>query len=130
MKKVLLVTISVIMVLFISGCNNVNFNNKFTTEKWVNCRNDEKYKYIEDFQSKYNLLGMTSHEVKELLGEPYCERKSGDVGFDTYVHSGDSEIDMFYYYRIKDDAVKGWQIYLIEFNADIVINTSIGIEDW
>ena len=68
--------------------------------------------------------------MKKLLGKPYCEKKSDDIGFNAYMNSADSEVDMFYYYRIKYDGIKGWEIYLIKFSANIVVDTSIGIEDW
>ena len=72
---------------------------------------------------------MTSQEVRELLGEPYDEKVKGQVGFEEY-STHDDRTDMIFYYRLREDIISGWEIYLIRFKNNVVFETETGVEDW
>ena len=117
------------VLLCFSVCGCAFGDRKFSTEEWIQTENNQKYHYIKDLEENYNLIGMTSQEVKELLGKPYREKVKGQVGFEEY-STHDDRTDMIFYYRIRDDIISGWEIYLIRFKDDIVFETETGVEDW
>ena len=90
---------------------------------------EQKNKIVQDLKDNYNLIGMTSQEVRELLGEPYDEKVKGQVGFEEY-STHDDRTDMIFYYRLREDIISGWEIYLIRFKNNVVFETETGVEDW
>ena len=127
MKKIVLIMLCVLLCFSVCGC--AFSDRKFSTEKWIQTEDSQKYHYIKDLKDNYNLIGMTSQEVRELLGKPYREILKGEVGFGDY-STLNERADKFFYYRIRDDIWVGWKIYLIRFKDDIVFETETGVEDW
>ena len=127
MKKI--ICLILFICIFLSGCSMPFTDRKFSTEKWIQTEDSQKYHYIKDLKENYNLIGMTSQEVKELLGEPYDEIAKGEPGFGDY-STLDEKADKFFYYRIRDDILSGWEIYLIRFKNNVVFETETGVEDW
>lgn len=127
MKKIVLIMLCVLLCFSVCGC--AFSDRKFSTEKWIQTENSQKYHYIKDLKENYNLIGMTSQEVRELLGEPYDEIAKGEPGFGDY-STLDEKADKFFYYRIRDDILSGWEIYLIRFKNNVVFETETGVEDW
>ena len=127
MKRIVLIMLCVLLCFSVCGC--AFGDRKFSTEEWIRTEDGQKYHYIKDLKENYNLIGMTSQEVKELLGEPYDEKVKGQVGFEEY-STHDDRTDMILYYRIRDDIWSGWEIYLIRFKNNVVFETETGVEDW
>ncbi|MEE0675071.1 MAG: hypothetical protein UCN61_04315 [Ruminococcus sp.] len=127
MKRTILIIFCVILCFSVCGCSLGD--RKFSTEEWIQTEDSQKYHYIKDLKENYNLIGMTSQEVKELLGEPYDEIAKGEPGFGDY-STLDEKADKFFYYRIRDDILSGWNIYLIKLKDNIVFETETGVEDW
>lgn len=127
MKKIVLIMLCVLLCFSVCGC--AFGDRKFSTEEWIQTEDSQKYHYIKDLKENYNLIGMTSQEVKELLGEPYDEIAKGEPGFGDY-STLDEKADKFFYYRIRDDILSGWNIYLIKLKDNIVFETETGVEDW
>lgn len=127
MKRIVLIMMCVLLCFSVCGC--VFVDRKFSTDAWVHTEDSQKYHYIKDLKENYNLIGMTSQEVKELLGEPYDEIAKGEPGFGDY-STLDEKADKFFYYRIRDDILSGWNIYLIKLKDNIVFETETGVEDW
>ena len=128
MKRIICLLL-IITCVIISGCSFPFTDRKFSTEKWIQTEDSQKYHYIKDLEENYNLIGMTSQEVRELLGKPYREILKGEVGFGDY-STLNERADKFFYYRIRDDIWVGWKIYLIRFKDDVVIEARTDIEDW
>ena len=99
MKKIICFLL-IITYVVLSGCSFPFTDRKFSTEKWIQTEDSQKYHYIKDLKDNYNLIGMTSQEVRELLGEPYDEKVKGQVGFEEY------------------------------FKNNVVFETETGVEDW
>ena len=114
------------LVLFL--CHNLTHSAKFTTDAWISASADKKYHYVDDLLENYQLIGKSAEEIKTLLGKPYHETKKGDFGYQDYVKS-ESDIDMFWYYRIEDNPLDGWRILLIKYKNDIVIEVEKTIEN-
>ena len=127
MKKIVLIMLCVLLCFSVCGC--AFSDRKFSTEKWIQTEDSQKYHYIKDLKENYNLIGMTSQEVRELLGEPYDEKVKGQVGFEEY-STHDDRTDMIFYYRLREDIISGWEIYLIRFKNNVVFETETGVEDW
>ena len=127
MKRIVLIMMCVLLCFSVCGC--VFVDRKFSTDAWVHTEDSQKYHYIKDLEENYNLIGMTSQEVKELLGKPYREKVKGQVGFEEY-STHDDRTDMIFYYRLRDDILSGWEIYLIRFKNNVVLETETGVEDW
>lgn len=127
MKRIVLIMMCVLLCFSVCGC--VFVDRKFSTDAWVHTEDSQKYHYIKDLKDNYNLIGMTSQEVRELLGKPYREILKGEVGFGDY-STLNERADKFFYYRIRDDIWVGWKIYLIRFKDDVVIEARTDIEDW
>lgn len=127
MKRIVLIMMCMLLCFSVCGC--VFVDKKFSTEAWVHTEDSQKYHYIKDLKENYNLIGMTSQEVRELLGEPYFERVKGEGGIGEY-STTDGRTDMVFYYRLQEDILVGWRIYLIRFNNDIVFDVETGVEDW
>ena len=77
MKKI--ICLILFICIFLSGCSMPFTDRKFSTEKWIQTEDSQKYHYIKDLKENYNLIGMTSQEVKELLGEPYDELSGWNI---------------------------------------------------
>ena len=131
MKKTILIILSIILIfgIYIFCWSFISIDEKFSTQKWIQADDSQKYYYIKDLKENYNLKGMTSQEVKELLGEPYDKKTKGQIGFEEY-STHDERTDMIFYYRIREDIWSGWKIYLIRFKNNIVVETETGVEDW
>ena len=127
MKRIVLIMMCVLLCFSVCGC--VFVDRKFSTDAWVHTEDSQKYHYIKDLKENYNLIGMTSQEVKELLGKPYREKVKGQVGFEEY-STHDDRTDMIFYYRLREDIISGWEIYLIRFKNNVVFETETGVEDW
>ncbi|MDD3141738.1 MAG: hypothetical protein PHX08_22620 [Lachnospiraceae bacterium] len=78
----------------------------------------------------YEIKGMNSDQIVKLLGEPTAVLNKADDLFGKYHDFEKEGVDMYYYYRIRDDVVSGWKIFLIGFKENIVIGSDEGIEDW
>ena len=126
MKKIICLLL-IITYVVLSGCSFPFADRKFSTEKWIQTEDSQKYHYIKDLKENYNLIGMTSQEVRELLGEPYDEKVKGQVGFEEY-STHDDRTDMIFYYRLREDIISGWEIYLIRFKNNVVFETETGVD--
>ena len=71
MKRIVLIMLCVLLCFSVCGC--AFGDRKFSTEEWIRTEDGQKYHYIKDLKENYNLIGMTSQEVRELLGKPYRE---------------------------------------------------------
>ena len=72
------------------------------------------------------------HDVagsKRVIGKAICEKVKGQVGFEEY-STHDDRTDMIFYYRLREDIISGWEIYLIRFKNNVVFETETGVEDW
>lgn len=43
---------------------------QFSQKGWMNCDPAKRYLYIEDFEEKYDVIGMKRSEIEDLLGSP------------------------------------------------------------
>lgn len=91
----------------------------FSQKGWRNCDPAKRYLYIEDFEEKYDVVGMQRSEIEDLLGSPTW----------TEIEPDTEEI-IYYEYRIQDHILAGWKVYQIRFQDDLVAYTSIIVEDW
>ena len=92
---------------------------KFFPKGWLNCNPAKRYLYIDDLEEKYNVAGMRRCEIEELLGSPTWRK----------TEPGTEKI-IYYEYRIQDNLLAGWKVYQVRFQDDIVIDTTIIVEDW
>ncbi len=91
----------------------------FSQKGWKNCDPAKRYLYIENFEEKYDVVGMRRSEIETLLGSP------------TWTETElDTEKVLYYEYRIQDHILAGWKVYQVRFQDDIVTGTSILVEDW
>ena len=68
--KIFIIAIICIMILIVVGLTifiSAKNTADFTTAKWEKIENREKI--VDSLLNKYNLIGMTKDEVKELLGD-------------------------------------------------------------
>ena len=79
----------------------------------------KRYLYIDDLEEKYNVAGMRRCEIEELLGSPTWRK----------TEPGTEKI-IYYEYRIQDNLLAGWKVYQVRFQDDVVIDTTIIVEDW
>ncbi len=86
---------------------------------WMNCDPAKRYLYIEDFEEKYDVVGMQRSDIEDLLGSPTWRETEPDT-----------EEIIYYEYRIQDHILAGWKVYQIRFQDDLVADTSIIVEDW
>ncbi|MBE5911829.1 hypothetical protein [Pseudobutyrivibrio sp.] len=102
-----------VLVTILLGCgNNESVQQEFSVEKWQKASNEDRYLMIEDLQEKYELLGMTDDQIKELLGEQsltYDPDKDGDNG------------NYYLGYDIRYDEFEGDEVLLIKFEDYKVI---------
>lgn len=91
----------------------------FSQKGWRNCDPAKRYLYIENFEEKYDVVGMQQSEIEDLLGSPTRTETEEDTGNILY-----------YEYRIQDHILAGWKVYQVRFQDDIVAGTSIIVEDW
>lgn len=85
----------------------------------MNCDPTKRYLYIEDFEEKYDVVGMQRSDIEDLLGSPTWTEAEPDT-----------EEIIYYEYRIQDHILAGWRVYQIRFQDDLVADTSIIVEDW
>ena len=91
----------------------------FSQKGWMNCDPAKRYLYIEDFEEKYDVVGMQRSEIEDLLGSPTWTETEPDT-----------EEIISYEYRIQDHILAGWKVYQIRFQDDLVVDTSVIVEDW
>ena len=91
----------------------------FSQKGWRNCDPAKRYLYIEDFEEKYDVVGMQRSDIEDLLGSPTWTETEPDT-----------EEIISYEYRIQDHILAGWKVYQIRFQDDLVADTSIIVEDW
>lgn len=85
----------------------------------MNCDPAKRYFYIEDFEEKYDVVGMQRSDIEDLLGSPTWRETEPDT-----------EEIIYYEYRIQDHILAGWKVCQIRFQDDLVADTSIIVEDW
>jgi hypothetical protein len=87
----------------------------YTKEKW------EKYPYVrycmlDNLKERYEFIGMTEQEVKEILGEPtYVVEYTGNTKYKGH---------MAYQYVVGDDRIDGYTYDFI-FENGIIVDTSV-----
>lgn len=132
-KGIIIISFTIFIVTMVLSslvlllCHNVTYTSKFTTEKWINTSDADKYHYVDDLLENYDLVGKTSQEIEALLGEKYIHTKD-DLGFSEYVDTEKEDIDAFCYYRIEDHPLDGWRILLIKYKDNVVVEVKQGIE--
>lgn len=114
-------------LLVILFCHSITFKAKFTTDDWINAKNENKYHYVDDLLDNYQLIGMPSEEVENLLGKHHISMNKDSIMYDSYVKA-ESDVDMIWYYRIEDHPLDGWRILLIKFKNNIVVDVEKSIE--
>lgn len=68
-KVIVAILVILAIVVFVGGRYHEN-NTGFTTEKWVNAVGNDRQKILQDLRDRTQFVGMTTEEVKELMGEP------------------------------------------------------------
>ena len=68
-KIIVAILVILAIAVFVGGRYHDN-NTGFTTEKWVNAVGNDRQKILQDLRDRTQFVGMTTEEVKELLGEP------------------------------------------------------------
>lgn len=91
----------------------------FSYKKWINCDPAKRYLYIENFEEQYNVIGMNRYEIEDLLGSPTW----------TITEPYTNEL-IYYEYRIQDHLIAGWKVFQLSFQDDVVVGTTITVEDW
>ena len=87
----------------------------YTREKWDNYPM-VRYCMIDDLKERYELVGMTEQELKEILGEPtFVTEYTGNTKYKGYTT---------YQYMIGDDKIDGYTYDFI-FEKGIVIDTAV-----
>lgn len=74
-KVIVAILVILAIVVFVGGRYHEN-NTGFTTEKWVNAVGNDRQKILQDLRDRTQFVGMTTEEVKELLGEPEEETET------------------------------------------------------
>ena len=74
-KVIAAVLVILAIVVFIGGRYHDNHTN-FTKEKWVNAVGNDRQKVLQNLRDRTQFVGMTTEEVKELLGEPEEETEA------------------------------------------------------
>ncbi|MGN0131049.1 MAG: hypothetical protein ACI4AA_01255 [Lachnospiraceae bacterium] len=69
---------------------------------------------LDDLYTKVELVGMTSDEVEELLGEY-------SISHGAYLSDGE-KYDYHWGYIVRDDRWEGYEYLLINFKDDIVVD--------
>lgn len=67
-KAIVAILVILAVVVFVGGRYHQN-NTDFTTEKWVSATGNERQKILQNLRDRTQFVGMTTEEVKELLGE-------------------------------------------------------------
>lgn len=119
MKKILLISISILIsiliVLFAISYNN----SKFTTENWIS-NPSLRYKMIETLEENYHLQGKTYQEIIDILGEPDEKWEHNfDVGHRVYFKYYIGKEHYFFEMMWEPD------MYLITFRDGFVLGTSV-----
>jgi len=70
----------------------------FSQKGWMNCDPAKRYLYIEDFEEKYDVVGMQRSDIEDLLGSPTWRETEPDT-----------EEIIYYEYRIQDHILAGWK---------------------
>lgn len=78
----------------------------FSQKGWMNCDPAKRYLYIEDFEEKYDVVGMQRSDIEDLLGSPTWTETEPDT-----------EEIISYEYRIQDHILAGWKVYQIRFQS-------------
>lgn len=112
-KKTLLV-ICVIIILVLCGCGKNNAITEFSTDNWMAVEQEQRYYMLEDLYAKVELVGMSSDEVEELLGQY-------SISHEAYL-SDEGKYDYHWGYMIRDDSWEGYEYLLINFKNDIVVD--------
>lgn len=86
----------------------------FSTEKWINGADTERYRVLDDFTRNYNLIGMSADDVKILLGEYSIRREA--------FPSDEKRVDYYWGYIIRYDDWEGMEVLLIGLKDDVVVN--------
>lgn len=59
----------------------------FSQKGWMNCDPAKRYLYIEDFEEKYDVVGMQRSEIEDLLGSPTWTETEPDTEEIIYYNS-------------------------------------------
>lgn len=115
-KKLIYICIGVVILLifvriFFSAPQEQSL--PFSTERWINGDDTERYRMLDDLTANYNLIGMHTDEVKTLLGDY-------DVGHGAFL-SDAGTVDYHWGYVIRFDDWEGREVLLIGFKDDIVV---------
>lgn len=106
--------ICIVIFLLYFNCKKEEPITEFSVENWQSVEADQRYHMLNDLYTDVDLIGMTSDEVKELLGEYCirCEAYWSDAGKCNY-HWG---------YSVRYDSWNGDEYLLISFKDDIVVS--------
>lgn len=74
-KGIVILLIILAMAVFVGGRYYRN-NTEFTTEKWISAIGNDRQKILQNLRDRTQFVGMTTEEVKELLGEPEEETEA------------------------------------------------------
>lgn len=115
---------AVIILIIIAGVGIHNYNTKFITEKWTDISNlDGRIKWIEDLEKKYSIIGMSNDEIEQILGSP--SMKTNPNKQKEYQDFEEEGADEYWCYRVKDDILAGWKIYLLGFKDGKVVGKTV-----
>ncbi len=125
-KRVVIGIFIVITLIIIFGINQNKTT--FSSSKWINCKDKStRINMITDLEKKHEIIGMNHLQVLELLGKPEWIFDSKQSVYEDFKDIGANE---YWSYRIKDDVLAGWKIYLVGFKDNKAIGKKITIEDW
>lgn len=68
-KIIAALIVFVVMILLLFCCKKDEPITEFSTENWQSVERKQRYHMLEDLYAEVELVGMTSDEVEELLGE-------------------------------------------------------------
>lgn len=117
-KKIIsIVTISIIcisIILLLYSCKKDEPITEFSAENWRSVEWEQRYHMLEDLYAEVELVGMTSDEVEQLLGQYgiRCEAYWSDMG----------KCDYHWGYSVRYDSWEGYEYLLINFKDDIVVS--------
>lgn len=80
---------------------------------------EQEMKSKKNFEEQYNVIGMNRYEIEDLLGSPTW----------TITEPYTNEL-IYYEYRIQDHLIAGWKVFQLSFQDDVVVGTTITVEDW
>lgn len=113
-NKIASFVICVAIISVLCGCGKNNVITEFSADNWTSVERDQRYHMLDDLYTKVELVGMTSDEVEELLGEY-------SISHGAYLSDGE-KYDYHWGYIVRDDRWEGYEYLLINFKDDIVVD--------